>query len=164
MAATSTTEAAPKPKPQDPCAELAKQGTYSNPQLTYDVVKRCFNNHKFNPDVAAKVLSSLENTLGNFFVFIDQAKVGPTKVANNPLDTKPVDVLKELDAIRKKKWANDYEFQLAVTRLAASFNDGHVNYRSKFPLFSSIYPPLHPNCRNCLAFHWPGWLLYLFGH
>ncbi|KAG0286268.1 hypothetical protein BGZ97_007506 [Linnemannia gamsii] len=148
MAATSTTEAAPKPKPQDPCAELAKQGTYSNPQLTYDVVKRCFNNHKFNPDVAAKVLSSLENTLGNFFVFIDQAKVGPTKVANNPLDTKPVDVLKELDAIRKKKWANDYEFQLAVTRLAASFNDGHVNYRNfcymtaKFTQPISLYAPV----------------------
>lgn len=129
----TSSDAAPKPKPtnKDPCAELAKQGTYSNPQLSYDVVKRCFNNHKYKPDVAARVLSSLENTYNNFFVFIDQAKVGPTKVAGSPLDTAPVDALKELDAIRKKKWANDYEFQLAVTHLAASFNDGHVSYRSK---------------------------------
>ncbi|KAF9910792.1 hypothetical protein EC991_005509 [Linnemannia zychae] len=146
----STTSAAPKPtKPSnDPCAELAKQGRHSNPQLTYDVVKRCFMNHKYKPDVAAKVLSAMENTLGNFFVFIDQAKVGPTKVAGSPLDTKPVDVLKELDAIRKKKWANDYEFQLAVTRLAASFNDGHVSYRNfcymtaKFMQPISLYAPV----------------------
>ena len=125
----TSSDAAPKAK--DPCAELAKQGTNTNPQLSYDVVKRCFNNHKYNSDVAAKVLSSLENTYNNFFVFIDQAKVGPTKVAGSPLDTAPVDALKELNAIRKKKWANDYEFQMAVTRLAASFNDGHVSYRSK---------------------------------
>ncbi|KAG0377534.1 hypothetical protein BGX24_005946 [Mortierella sp. AD032] len=148
--ASSTVDAAPKPsKPSnDPCAELAKQGTFTNPQLTYDVVKRCFTNHKYKPDVAAKVLSALENTLGNFFVFIDQAKVGPTKVANSPLDTKPVDALKELDAIRKKKWANDYEFQLAVSRFAASFNDGHVSYRNfcymtaKFMQPLSLYAPV----------------------
>ncbi|KAG0072467.1 hypothetical protein BGZ89_005857 [Linnemannia elongata] len=146
----TSSDAAPKPKPtnKDPCAELAKQGTYSNPQLSYDVVKRCFNNHKYKPDVAARVLSSLENTYNNFFVFIDQAKVGPTKVAGSPLDTAPVDALKELDAIRKKKWANDYEFQLAVTRLAASFNDGHVSYRNfcymtaKFMQPLSLYAPV----------------------
>ncbi|KAG9072535.1 hypothetical protein KI688_000306 [Linnemannia hyalina] len=138
----TSSDAAPKPVNKDPCAELAKQGSNTDPHLTYDVVKRCFNNHKYNPDVAAKVLTALENTYSNFFVFIDQAKVGPTKVAGSPLNTAPVDALKELNAIRKKKWANDYEFQLAVTRLAASFNDGHVNYRNFCYMTARFMQPL----------------------
>ncbi|KAF9928564.1 hypothetical protein FBU30_002302 [Linnemannia zychae] len=153
----TTSDAAPKPS--DPCSEMAKLGTYGNPKFTYDVVKRCYNNHKFKPDVAAKVLSSLENTLSNFFVFIDQAKVGPTKSAKSPLDTKPVDALKELDAIRKKKWANDYEFQMAVTRFAASFNDGHVSYRNfcymtaNFLQPISLYAPVVDGSQNIRVFN-----------
>ncbi|KAG0218081.1 hypothetical protein BGX33_008615 [Mortierella sp. NVP41] len=140
----STTDAAPKPpsKSNDPCSVVAKQGSGSGPRLNYDAVKGCYMAHKYRPDVAAKVLTSMENAMGNFFVFVDQAKVGATKVKGSPLDTTPVDAMKELDAIRKKKWATDYEFQMAVTRFAASFNDGHVNYRNFCYMTARFMQPL----------------------
>ncbi|KAG0350409.1 hypothetical protein BC939DRAFT_489410 [Gamsiella multidivaricata] len=131
------------PAPNDPCALMAKQAEASKPALTYEAVKGCFNAHKFRPDVAEKVLTSVENLLGNFYAFVDQAKVDSSNVPGSPFKTPKVDLMKELAKLRKKKdWKNDYEFQMALSYLTFSLNDGHLSYRNSCYQTASFYQPL----------------------
>ncbi|KAI1317946.1 hypothetical protein EDD11_007468 [Mortierella claussenii] len=123
--------AAPKPKALDACGLMAKEAMGKTNQLSYASVKGCYEAQKFNPDVAAKTLSSIENALGNFYAFVDQAKEDSTNVPGSPFKTPTVDLMKELAKIRQKKdWKSDYEFQMALTYLLASANDGHLAYRN----------------------------------
>lgn len=143
------TTSKPKPKPtkpskaNDPCAVIAKEAKNSGANLSYSAVKGCFEAHKFRKDIADKVLTSVENVLGNFYAFVDQARDphlnngrdAPKPGSSSVFDTPPVDLMKELAKMRTTKYKNDYEFHMALTFLTLSVNDGHLIYRSKDPFF-----------------------------
>ncbi|KAF9938633.1 hypothetical protein BGZ65_012508 [Modicella reniformis] len=157
------TKTAPKAKPtkapKDACGVIAKEAVTRDKSLSYGAVKGCFEAHKFNPDIAEKTLNSLESLLGNFYAFVDQAKEDPAKVARSPFKTPPVDLMKELSKIRKKKWKNDYEFHMALTFLTFSLNDGHLAYRNycyntvTFTQPISLYAPVVNGVQSIRVFH-----------
>ncbi|KAF9313403.1 hypothetical protein BG003_005235 [Podila horticola] len=138
------TTSKPKPKPtkpskaNDPCAIIAKQAKNPGASLSYSAVKDCFEAHKFRKDIADKVLTSVENVLGNFYAFVDQARDpylnngrdSPKPGSSSVFKTPPVDLMKELAKMRTTKYKNDYEFQMALTLLTLSVNDGHLAYRA----------------------------------
>ncbi|KAF8937255.1 hypothetical protein EDD21DRAFT_86681 [Dissophora ornata] len=147
------------PPKLDACGLLAKQAQVSGSSLSYDAVKGCFEAQTFKPDVADKVLTSLENVLGNFYVFLDQAKAGPNASAGSPLLTPTVDVMQELNKIRQKKdWKSDYEFQMALSYLTSSLNDGHLAYQSDcyrtvtFQQPLSLYAPVVNGAQSVRVF------------
>ncbi|KAG0052580.1 hypothetical protein BGZ83_002405 [Gryganskiella cystojenkinii] len=161
---TTTTKAGAKPtttppKPKDPCATLAKEGAASGLTLTYDSVKGCYEAQTYKADVADKTLTAIENSLGNFYAFVDIAKTGPVKVNNSPLDTPALDIMAELAKIRAKKdWKNDFEFQKALTYLSLSANDGHLAYTNncyRTATFSqplSLYAPVVDGAQDVRVF------------
>jgi hypothetical protein len=135
--ATTTTVATPKPTTtppkKDPCSELAAQGKNSDSILKFKTVRDCYRAQKFNKEIADKTLASVEGAIGNFYVFLDQAK----EASKAPFKTPKVDLMAGLKKIRATKWKNDYDFNMALTYLTFSANDGHLAYRSK-DLFSVI--------------------------
>ncbi|KAI1316728.1 hypothetical protein EDD11_009544 [Mortierella claussenii] len=134
VATTTTTTGAAKPtstpiqppKTKDPCSELAAQGKNSDSLLKFNTVRDCYRTQAFNKEVADKTLTSVENLIGNFYAFVDQAKVA----SKAPFKTPKVDLMAGLKKIRATKWRNDYDFQMALTYLTFSANDGHLAYRS----------------------------------
>lgn len=142
----------PKPKPtkpskaNDPCAIIAKQAKNPGASLSYSAVKDCFEAHKFRKDIADKVLTSVENVLGNFYAFVDQARDpylnngrdSPKPGSSSVFKTPPVDLMKELAKMRTTKYKNDYEFQMALTLLTLSVNDGHLAYRGKRYILATL--------------------------
>ncbi|KAF9962844.1 hypothetical protein BGZ70_007852 [Mortierella alpina] len=116
----------PPPKAKDPCSELAAQGKDSESILQFDTVRDCYRAQRYNADVAAKTLASVENLIGNVYVFLDQAKAASAA----PFKTAKVDLIAGLKKIRETKWKSDYDFNMALTYLTFSVNDGHLAYRS----------------------------------
>ncbi|KAF8988536.1 hypothetical protein BGZ52_008355 [Haplosporangium bisporale] len=167
------TTSKPKPKPtkpskaNDPCAIIAKEAKNSGANLSYSAVKGCFEAHKFRKDIADKVLTSVENVLGNFYAFVDQARDpylnngrdAPKPGSSSVFDTPPVDLMKELAKMRTTKYKNDYEFHMALTFLTLSVNDGHLTYRNSCydtvsfgqPLI--LYAPVVNNKQTVQVFH-----------
>ncbi|KAG0003950.1 hypothetical protein BGZ80_004987 [Entomortierella chlamydospora] len=147
------------PKLVDACGLMNQQASKSDYMLTYEAVKGCFEAQKFKPDVANKVLTSVENLLGNFYAFLDQAKVSSSG-AGSPFDTPVVDLMKELEKIKKKKdWKSDYEFQMALTYLTFSLNDGHLAYQNScyktvsFNQPISLYAPIVDGKQSVRVFY-----------
>ncbi|KAF9897049.1 hypothetical protein BX616_006280, partial [Lobosporangium transversale] len=121
----ATTTPTPPPKARDPCADLAAQGKNSDSILKFNTVRDCYRAQTFKPEVAEKILTSVESAIGNFYAFIDNAK----EAHGAPFKTPRVDLLAELKKIRRTKWKNDYDFNMALTYLTFSANDGHLAYR-----------------------------------
>ncbi|GJJ73483.1 hypothetical protein EMPS_05841 [Entomortierella parvispora] len=130
------------PKAKDPCATLAQEGKKEGLSLSYAAVKGCYEAQPFNADLAAKTLAAIENSLGNFYAFVDQAKSGPTTVSGSPLQTAKVDIMGQLAKIKATKWKNDYEFQMALTYLTLSANDGHLAYTNNCYRTATFSQPL----------------------
>ncbi|KAF9352538.1 hypothetical protein BGX26_009674 [Mortierella sp. AD094] len=161
-ASSTTTTKAAKPKPttpstptpKDPCSELAKAKDSSS-VLSFNNVRDCYRAQSFKPDVAEKVLTSLENLIGNFYVFVDQAKA-PSAA---PFNTPKVDLMAGLKKIRATKWKSDYDFNMALTYLTFSANDGHLAYRSdcyKTATFTqpiSLYAPVVNGVQSVRVFY-----------
>ncbi|KAG0283096.1 hypothetical protein BGZ97_008714, partial [Linnemannia gamsii] len=127
---TTTTKApakttAPVPKPKDPCSTLAKEGDGASGFLSYNAVRDCYRAQTYKADVAAKTLTSVENLIGNIYVFLDQAK----ETSKAPFKTPKVDLMAGLKKIKDTKWKSDYDFNMALTYLTFSANDGHLAYR-----------------------------------
>lgn len=137
---TATTKApakTPTPPKGDPCSTFAKEAKNANSLLSFSAVQDCYRAQPYNAEVAAKTLTSLENLIGNFYVFLDAAKAA-TKA---PFDTPRVDLMAGLRKIRATKWKSDYDFSMAVTYLTFSANDGHFAFKSKDFLHEDVSPP-----------------------
>ncbi|GJJ73582.1 hypothetical protein EMPS_05940 [Entomortierella parvispora] len=106
----------------DPCAALANEATAK--AITLDTTRACYNSFKFDKEIAAKTIESLENLWTNFYPFIDSAQ----QHSGSPFVTPKVNLLAELKKIKEHKWKNDYEFHNALHLLVASLNDGHASY------------------------------------
>ncbi|ORZ26905.1 hypothetical protein BCR41DRAFT_383968 [Lobosporangium transversale] len=150
----ATTTPTPPPKARDPCADLAAQGKNSDSILKFNTVRDCYRAQTFKPEVAEKILTSVESAIGNFYAFIDNAK----EAHGAPFKTPRVDLLAELKKIRRTKWKNDYDFNMALTYLTFSANDGHLAYRSdcyhtaKFLQPISLYAPVVNDVQNIRVF------------
>ncbi|KAG0026905.1 hypothetical protein BGZ81_006034 [Podila clonocystis] len=139
--ATTTTTKPPAKTPtpkEDPCSTFAKQAKTENSLLSFNAVRDCYRAQPYNAEVAAKTITSLENLIGNFYVFLDAAKA-KTKA---PFDTPRVDLLAGLKKIRATKWKSDYDFSMALTYLTFSANDGHLAFRSECYRTASFHQPI----------------------
>ncbi|KAF9578332.1 hypothetical protein BGW38_005919, partial [Lunasporangiospora selenospora] len=155
----STTTTPVKPTPVvpkvDPCSTLASQGKSSDSILTWEAVRGCYQAQAYDPAHAAKILTSVENLVGNVYVFLDQAKA-PSKA---PFRTPQVDIMAELKKFRTRKFKSDYEFNMALTYMTFSVNDGHFAYRNdcyKTATFTqpiSLYAPVVDGVQNIRVFY-----------
>lgn len=135
---TTASKATPTtPAKKDPCSELAAQGKTEESILQFNTVRDCYRAQSFKKDIADKTLTSVENLISNFYVFLDQAKASTSA----PFKTPKVDLLAGIKKIRETKWKTDYDFNMALTYLTFSANDGHLAYRSK-----DLPPPPSPSC------------------
>ncbi|KAF8946422.1 hypothetical protein BGZ47_000573 [Haplosporangium gracile] len=157
---TTTTKASAKPttpaaKPKDPCSTLAKEGNAATGFLSYNAVRDCYRAQSYKADVAAKTLTSVENLIGNIYVFLDQAKQS-TKA---PFKTPKVDLMAGLKKIKETKWKSDYDFNMALTYLTFSANDGHLAYRNDcysvatFTQPISLYAPVTKGVQAVRVFY-----------
>ncbi|KAF9081021.1 hypothetical protein BGX23_001388 [Mortierella sp. AD031] len=124
--ATTKPTSSPAPKPKDPCSTLAKEGDSASGHLSFNAVRDCYRAQSFKKDIAEKTLTSVENLIGNIYVFLDQAK----QSSKAPFKTPQVDLMAGLKKIRDTKWKSDYDFNMALTYLTFSANDGHLAYRN----------------------------------
>ncbi|KAF9200750.1 hypothetical protein BGZ49_009010 [Haplosporangium sp. Z 27] len=156
----TTTKTTPKPTstaaptPKDPCSDMAKAKD-SNSLLSFNSVRDCYRAQSYKADVADKVLTSLENLIGNFYVFVDQAKA-PSAA---PFKTPRVDLMAGLKKIRATKWKSDYDFNMALTYLTFSANDGHLSYindcynTASFAQPISLYAPVENGVQTVRVFY-----------
>ncbi|KAK3813761.1 MAG: hypothetical protein J3R72DRAFT_462106 [Linnemannia gamsii] len=158
--AATTTKAVVKPtttppKPKDPCSTLAKEGDEGNGHLTYNSVRDCYRAQTYKADIAAKTVTSVENLIGNIYVFLDQAK----EASKAPFKTPKVDLMAGLKKIKETKWKSDYDFNMALTYLTFSANDGHLAYRSTcyniatFTQPISLYAPVNKGAQTVRVFY-----------
>ncbi|KAF9913095.1 hypothetical protein EC991_003554 [Linnemannia zychae] len=158
--APTTTKATPKPtttppKPKDPCATLAKEGEDASGHLTYNSVRDCYRAQTYKADIAAKTVTSVENLIGNIYVFLDQAK----QTSKAPFKTPKVDLMAGLKKIKDTKWKSDYDFNMALTYLTFSANDGHLAYRNDcysvatFTQPISLYAPVNKGVQTVRVFY-----------
>ncbi|KAF9940140.1 hypothetical protein BGZ65_008065 [Modicella reniformis] len=136
-------------KPKDPCSELAAQGKNIDSILQFNTVRDCYRAQSFKKDIADKTLTSVENLLGNFYIFLDQAK----EATSAPFKTPKVDLMAGLKKIRETKWKDDYDFNMALTYLTFSANDGHMAYRTTFGQPISLYAPVVNGVQNIRVFY-----------
>ncbi|KAG0239608.1 hypothetical protein BGW41_007606, partial [Actinomortierella wolfii] len=133
-AAPSTTAA----KKTDPCATVAAAATSASSDLPFDAVSACYRNMPYNSKVAGELLTALEQMAGQYYVFEDSAN-GRYKA---PFQTPRVNFDVELKKIRSTKWKTDYDFNMALTNLFSSANDGHLSYKSNCYLTVNFAQPL----------------------
>ncbi|CAG8587341.1 22886_t:CDS:2, partial [Gigaspora rosea] len=105
---------------KDGCTRLAKRIS-SSP--SYDVVKACFEGIKYDPKRAKQMLDVVEGIMLNFYIFSDQAEEKPQK----GFSFKPIDLKKELNLLRNKKYKSDFEFMMAIRNLIAQLKDAHTH-------------------------------------
>ncbi|KAF9975479.1 hypothetical protein BGZ73_000880 [Actinomortierella ambigua] len=134
-AAICVASAAPS---KDPCATVASAAKSITSDLPFDAVAACYRNIPYNATVAADLLTSLRQMTNDYYVFEDSAN-GRYKA---PFSTPRVNFDVELAKIRSAKWKNDYDFNMALTNLFSSANDGHLSYKSNCYLTALFAQPL----------------------
>ncbi|KAG0258240.1 hypothetical protein DFQ27_004749 [Actinomortierella ambigua] len=134
----ATAAPAPKPSKKDPCAIVATAATSATADLPFDAVAACYRNIPYNAKVADDLLTTLRQMTNDYYVFEDSAN-GRYKA---PFNTPRVNFDVELAKIRSTKWKNDYDFNMALSNLFSSANDGHLSYKSNCYMTASFSQPL----------------------
>ncbi|KAG0251989.1 hypothetical protein DFQ27_008337 [Actinomortierella ambigua] len=106
----------------DPCTALSKA---LEPQITYDLVRTCFENIPYNATEANSILTTLYTFYKDFYIFVDSAQQPQQK---KPFTNPPVDILAELRLLGQRTYANDFEFHRQVDLVVNKLNDAHANY------------------------------------
>ncbi|KAI8361236.1 hypothetical protein B0O80DRAFT_153446 [Mortierella sp. GBAus27b] len=149
------TPTAQPPKANDPCSDYAAQAKTTDSILKFNTVRDCYRAQTIKKDIVDQTLTSVENLLSNFYVFLHQAKAA----TGAPFKTPRVDLLDGLKKIRETKWKNDYDLNMALTYLTFSANDGHLAYRSDcyhtatFSQPISLYAPVVNGVQNVRVFY-----------
>ncbi|KAI1294003.1 hypothetical protein EDD11_008288 [Mortierella claussenii] len=129
LAILSTAAPTSKPAPShssggepDACAIL---GSKTATQLTYSDVADCYRAIPFNPTVAATTLKTVHSIYDQYYVFRDSALTPDLKA---PFSSAPVDISGQLEALSRKKYANDYSFHTDITKVIQTLHDAHAGY------------------------------------
>lgn len=134
---------------------MAKEGNSSSGHLTFESVRDCYRAQTFKADIAEKTLTSVENLIGNVYVFLDQAK----EASQAPFKTPKIDLMAGLKKVREAKYKSDYDFNMALTYLTFSANDGHLAYRNDcynvatFTQPISLYAPVANGVQSVRVFY-----------
>ncbi|KAG0246188.1 hypothetical protein BGX31_003901 [Mortierella sp. GBA43] len=68
------TPTAQPPKANDPCSDYAAQAKTTDSILKFNTVRDCYRAQTIKKDIVDQTLTSVENLLSNFYVFLHQAK------------------------------------------------------------------------------------------
>ncbi|GJJ75856.1 hypothetical protein EMPS_08214 [Entomortierella parvispora] len=115
----------PRLKRQERPDDCTVLGNLEEPDIYWQDVQRCYQSVPYKAADADAILSTLYAYYRDYYIFIDSAMLeNQAKPFTNP----PVDVLKELDEISRKRYKGDFEFQSDVELLVNRLNDAHANY------------------------------------
>ncbi|KAF9969890.1 hypothetical protein BGZ73_007559 [Actinomortierella ambigua] len=106
----------------DPCTALSK---VFEPEISYDLVRACFENIPYNATEANAILTTLYTFYKDFYIFVDSAQQPQQQ---KPFTNPPVDILVELRKLGQRTFANDFEFHREVDLVVNKLNDAHANY------------------------------------
>ncbi|KAG0333199.1 hypothetical protein BG004_000933 [Podila humilis] len=106
----------------DPCATL---GLAVSSQITYDLVRSCYEHIPYNATESGIVLSTLYTLYRDYYIFLDYA-MQPAQ--QKPYTNPPVDLLAGLDAISRTDYKSDFQFHTDIDLLTNRLNDAHANY------------------------------------
>ncbi|KAF9284569.1 hypothetical protein BGZ68_004604 [Mortierella alpina] len=108
---------------RDACGSLgAKQGS----AITYADVANCYKSIPFDSRIASSTIGTIQTLFKNHYIFRDSAL---TPNLPSPFTSPPVDIMKQLESIAEKKYADDLDFHTAISDTLNSLNDGHVDYK-----------------------------------
>ncbi|CAG8566059.1 14288_t:CDS:2 [Dentiscutata erythropus] len=111
---------------KDGCTKLAKN-ILSSP--SYDNVKACIKGFKYDAKRAKQMIDIAEAVFLDFYSLADQANEIPKNGSNfKPTDFKPIDLKKELNSLRDKKFKSDFEFMTTLRNLIADSRDLGVRF------------------------------------
>ncbi|RUS28978.1 hypothetical protein BC938DRAFT_481212 [Jimgerdemannia flammicorona] len=108
----------------DPCTLVSQWPNRTKVDGGWEQSKACLENFPFNNAVAQQTLDTVIDTLDAFFVFKDIAARPP----KSQLSIKNVDLIKELKALKNKKYNSDFAFQTDIQNIASSLYDAHLSY------------------------------------
>ncbi|KAF9146326.1 hypothetical protein BG015_011633 [Linnemannia schmuckeri] len=119
-----STAAAPTRSELDACGSLSSKSK-STDTLTYQDVAFCYTSIPYNATIANTTLDTITTLFKDYYVFRDAALTSDLKA---PFTSPSVDILKELDALRRKEFRSDFEFHSTVSRVVDSLHDAHASY------------------------------------
>ncbi|KAF9327821.1 hypothetical protein BGZ91_001275 [Linnemannia elongata] len=106
----------------DPCGRLgAKKGR----NIKYKDVAACYQAIPIDRHLAATTISTVHDLFRDYYVFTDSAL---TPQVPAPFSSEPVDILKELKTIGRRKYTSDYRFHTDVRHAVDTLRDGHASY------------------------------------
>ncbi|CAG8522739.1 30981_t:CDS:2 [Gigaspora margarita] len=107
--------------PNFTCQNVSK-AFKKNELVEYDNAKKCIESFPFDAKLAGDVINAVSHFMSNYYVFLNQAKEEPPK----GFTYKPVDLIKELESLRKETFKSDYDFVVFDDKLDPSNNDCEV--------------------------------------
>ncbi|CAI2189274.1 12222_t:CDS:2, partial [Funneliformis geosporum] len=112
----------------DACARIIIGYEKSNrdPEFSanYSDVKECFEEFPYDREIAENTIETIKKTLQGFFVYLSQAKEEPKQ----GYSFRPVDLIKELDALLTKNYTSEFHFMLNIYTLIAELKDPHLRF------------------------------------
>ncbi|CAG8604070.1 21738_t:CDS:2, partial [Gigaspora rosea] len=112
-----------KTDPESQCRNVSK--AFDNEKLVeYDAAKKCIESFPFDPKFADDTINAVSHFMSSYYVFLDQAKEEPPK----GFTYQPVDLIKELNSLRKKTFKSDYDFITALRNTIFKLKDGHTRF------------------------------------
>ncbi|KAF9089941.1 hypothetical protein BGX29_011792 [Mortierella sp. GBA35] len=109
-------------KNPDPCGILGKKNGL---KVNYKDVADCYRAIPFDPANAATTISTVHDLFKDYYVFTDSAL---TRQVPKPFAREPVDILKQLKTIGRRKYTSDYQFHTDVRHAVDTLRDGHASY------------------------------------
>ncbi|CAG8592077.1 23594_t:CDS:2, partial [Gigaspora rosea] len=94
-----------KSEPTEQCQNVSK--AFDNEKLVeYDDAKKCIESFPFDAKLAADTIDAVSHFISHYYVFLNQAKEEPPK----GFTYQPVDLIKELESLRKETFKSDHDF------------------------------------------------------
>ncbi|KAF8934558.1 hypothetical protein BGZ47_010315 [Haplosporangium gracile] len=136
----------------DPCARL---GSKNGRSIKYKDVADCYKVIPIDRDLAATTISTVHSIFRDYYVFTDSAL---TPQVPAPFTSEPVDILKELTAIKERMYTSDYQFHTDIRHVVDTLRDGHASYDVNcytnygFEQNLSLYAPVENDVQTLRVF------------
>ncbi|KAK3841546.1 MAG: hypothetical protein J3R72DRAFT_475483 [Linnemannia gamsii] len=155
--ATFATAAPTKPNDRrfsklDACGRLGKKNGVG---IKYKDVADCYRAIPFDRSVAATTVSTVHDLFRDYYVFTDSAL---TPQVPAPFMSEPVDILKQLQTIGRRKYSSDHKFHTDVRHAIETLRDGHASYdvncytNYAFQQYLSLYAPVENGVQSVRVF------------
>ncbi|KAG0378254.1 hypothetical protein BGX24_004395 [Mortierella sp. AD032] len=136
----------------DACGRLGKK---NGVDVKYKDVADCYRAIPFDRFAADTTISTVHDLFRDYYVFTDKALAPHLP---EPFMSEPVDILKQLQTIGRRKYKSDYQFHTDVRHAVDTLRDGHASYDVKcytnyaFQQQLSLYAPVKKGVQTVRVF------------